>query len=166
MAKFFAIAWAVFCLIVLFPLYWIISSAGLRELNAIFAYKFSKLPIPLFHHFSRFEGWRRLDVGYLVAVAVMVAVFWLWHHILKDLLLVEGSGVDGKVWKEESLQGFSKVVGYAVLGADAILFFCGLVASGSGPIGALVLTVIYVGLLLFFAYVNIFLWLRAERDKT
>ena len=94
----------------------------------------------------------------------MIAVMVLWYVLLKDLL-TEGSNPDATKWKTHNLHLFRKILGSILLSCDGILFLLGMLESGSwhffNLVSALLVTLIYVGLVIGAAWVAV--WLSHER---
>lgn len=138
-------------LIVAGPVIIPIIAEGARRLMPALAQKLHTLPIPLVHHLKYYEGWAKLDLAFGLSFLLFFTVYWLWLNILRLVAYPE------KARGSPAFQQLVMAIGIIVVLADAILFYyalaqrSGVFGGGVWSFGALVLTVIYVGIVLSFA---------------
>jgi len=153
------VAWWILDMIGMGLIYVSVISEGLRTLIPSMGQKLWK--IPGLGALKDYEGTYKLDLAPFMAVFIFIAVTYLWDEILELWLLRHPT--DGP-WKPDNQEMFVVGLGAVILGADIVLFYCGLTQMGWGgnslSFSALVGTAAYVGILLFFTYVSINLRLQ------
>lgn len=137
-----------------------VTSEGIREMCGYLAVR---LPFGFLFYPT---GLKRFDIATVLALGLMVGVLVVTHLALRDYLLV--NPVRDPEVKPNQHRTFVRVVGYACIVLDAVFFHAGIAQLNSWQRSneswaALVLTALYICLLLVSCYVNIVLWLRAER---
>jgi hypothetical protein len=128
-----------------------IIAEGERRLMPALAQKLYTLPLPFVNHMKDYEGWAKLDLAFGLSVLLFFTVFWLWLNILRQIAYPE------KARGSEAFQSLVMGIGIVVVCADAILFYyalsqrSGIFGGGAFSFGALVMTIVYVGIVLAFS---------------
>lgn len=164
-----AILWEVAGLGFLALIYLLVTAQGLAELApAVFGQRMSKLPG--FGVMAGFQGWHRLTVGHVAALGLMLFVIVSWCLLIREWVLVHGNRLDEDFWKVRNTRLAWRVAGLALLAADGLLFYRGLVeinswSSSSGYSSAFVLTIVYVAALEVFSLGSVHLWSKVRRSE-
>lgn len=147
-------------------IYVAVISDGLRQVVPVLGQKLYKLPgLGLL---QRYEATYRLDLAPLLSVFILVGVFYLWGHLLAKWLRPDDP-IDGEGWDEEKQEMVILVLGMALLGADALLFYVSMSRvgwSGGGlSFTAALATAAYLAVLIFVSYVSLVLKCQLETEK-
>lgn len=158
--KLVATAWLGLCIYVAMMIATQITADGLRTFHSCFSGRVH------FEWLFRILGFRRIDLGIVLGVILVVLAFYFMERFLRDLLLVESS-VHHDIEPDRN-RLFYRTIGIAFVSLDAMCFFWGLTQpTGWDPpassTGIVLLTALYVCLMAAMAYINILLWLRIER---
>lgn len=128
-----------------------IVAEGMRKMMPPLAQRLHMLPIPFFHHLKGFHGWDKLDLAFMLSLLLFFTIYWLWLNVLRQVAYPE------KARGSEAFQQLVMVIGIVVVCADAVLFYyslsqrSGIFGGGVFSFGALVMTVVYVGVILSFS---------------
>lgn len=135
---------------------------GLRYLFPAFGMKLWKLP--LLADLRNYEGTHRLDLAPFLALFLMLAVFYFWHHLLRIYLRREWERHEDDNefgWDGQNQTNVLLSVGGLTIVADLIIFYIAVTRMGwSGAtfsITAVIATAAYLGVLLFVSYVSVVL---------
>ena len=139
-------------------IYWIVVAEGLRLMHPVFGTPLSKLPVPGFGLFARYQATYRFDLGHIAAMGIFMCSMILWVLIMKDLF-VKNERPDEEPSTRFIRQRILRTLGLSMLGGDLVLFFVGVSQSVGGVLGggmeifpSLVLTVVYGSSIVFLAY--------------
>jgi hypothetical protein len=108
-------------------IYSIVVAKGLRMVLPVMQTRISKFPIPGAHVAERFEGFHRIDLAFIVALALYFLVTWIWMRIFLELL---GHGTVMELRRRSpiaaALLGF---IGFLFILMDGGLFYFGMKAE-------------------------------------
>ncbi|MFL5330503.1 MAG: hypothetical protein ACJ8C4_16490 [Gemmataceae bacterium] len=164
-----ALAWDVFGAGVLSPLYFIFTSDGFRFFNWRFGTRISKFP--LLGDLADYDGWHKLDIAGVSALALMVFTAVMWTFVLRERLLVQGNRVDAQTWKLGEFSRVCRAIAYGVLSLDFLAFLFGITelgqeGEGSNIFFGVLLSLLYVLLILAFSLGNVYLWSKVTSRRT
>jgi hypothetical protein len=135
-----------------------IGAEGLRYVCDAFSRKLSTLP--MLAVLDDYEETAGVDLAILIALFIGFSVCTLWFKNVRVFLHpsepLDGSSMDAP----ERHAQLVRVLGFSMLGTDAVLFFVGMLAmsdggwatDGLGAFGAVLVTVLYTSMLVFIAY--------------
>lgn len=133
-------------------------SEGLRMLVPALGQRLHRFPGLQF--LKDYEETHRLDLAPILALFMTIAVWHLWEKVLRMHLL---SDAIDEGWNATFYRRLVTVLGVAILGADAVLFYVASTFSGWGSalsLSAFAATVAYVAVLVFCVFVGIVLHKR------
>ena len=143
--------WTIGSKAILGVIYLAIISEGLRVLIPALGQKVYKLPF--LSRLQDYEATCRLDMAPFFAFFLLVGVFVLWPKII----VIWMSQDDPSGWSRE--EQLIVVIGTAILGADAVLFYYAMTqmtwGSNAFSFPALVSTGAYVGVLVFVSWMSV-----------
>jgi len=116
---------------ILFLVYVMICSEGLRVLSPMFGMRVHKFPLPFVHHMARSHGWDRLDAGHLTSLLLFGVTSFATHLLCAIFKVTEQTHEPLSTHKKIMLSVASSVV----IG-DILIFYFGATSrslfGGSG----------------------------------
>jgi len=152
-----SLAFTVFIVFLLGMIYWVVNSQGIRISLPTLGMKLHKVPLPGFSILAHYKGLRDLDLAHMLALAMLIAVWFLSVGLLKVLLF----GYEPNERLNASFHlPFLYCVSAIVIFTDLTMFYVGVadqggLLTGSGGFTPLVATVGYAGLIAFVAYTHV-----------
>jgi hypothetical protein len=139
--------------------YWVVNSQGLRVSIAPLGLKLYRIPLPVFSFLERVKNLRDLDLAHVMAMFMLVAVWFLSKAIVEVYLF--GVPTDGRFNERKHIR-FLCCLSAMVIICDIAMFYRGIADqggfleadSGATPVIA---TIGYTGLLAFVAYFHVML---------
>lgn len=162
-----AIAWELVALFFLIPLYLGPTADGLKLTLPTMGRRMYK------HHiigrvFDTSWGYR-LTTADLFALGILLMAAILWFFVLRDRILRSGNNLDERVANTSQFMGIIRTLAWAILGADALLFFVGIMGSRGwdlwGMVCALAGTSLYIGSLVFVSLIAVWISYQKKRSK-
>jgi hypothetical protein len=152
------VLWCLFIKLPIAGVYVIIVSDGFRSLVQASAIRFSKTPI-IGPFFGTYKVLEKIDGAYVLAIALMLAVFYFWDRLLNYWLDGEDF-LAAQAWKnKEWYVKFITVGGGTVLGGDACLFLRAVTNIGwkgtKFTFSALVAVIVYIAVIVFVTFVSV-----------
>ena len=135
--------------------YFAVISEGLRVVAAATAFKLHKLPIPYFASLADSEEGARLDLAHFLALALLLAVWYLGEKSI-ELWLRPGVTPD-EGYDPDSYRRLVTTLAAMAIGGDAVCFYVAVTEMGwsgsSLSFTGMVATMTYVSVLLFVSLV-------------
>lgn len=160
-----AVAFDIFGVLFLSPLYLIVTSEGIRHMMPLFGNRLSKI-VGLLSTF----GLRKLDWAHIASIVVMVFIIGTWNSLLRHHILKDGDTSDKDIVNADERHALFMIFGIPLLFADIMAFFYGATKIGSWGgtdyFAAVILTVIYGSLIVLFSYYNVLFWAKVKGGKS
>lgn len=107
-----------------------IAAEGARGILDVTQMKLFRLPLPLIAEMERYQGFRDLDLAFLISGLLTVTVTFVWIRIITELKGF-GSIVNNGSQPRVIVYLYAGIAGI-LIAADAFLFFSGLSIRGGG----------------------------------
>jgi hypothetical protein len=111
-------------------IYWTVISQGIRSLLDVGRRKFCDLDIPGASWLAHWNVWHRLGVAHLLAVGLMLVVYYVFTNTIRALLFGE-DGHGERIQNAEANQLLFFIGTLVFLFVEPILFFYGLRTGGA-----------------------------------